>query len=471
MYNFNILSDKELEKVHEQALNVLEKVGCIIEHQEALEILESSGAIVDFTKKRARFHEDIVSKAMQLAPKKYLAAGLNPAYTYEVYAGMPTKLRGVGGALKWLSITQKEKRLINLADAKRMLALADGLPEINLVGTPFAAEFPTKTYDIHSLRLAMTCTSKHIWSLTIGSKNLAYQMEMLRAAGGGKENSQKRISGIVCVIDPLKFPHDEIERLKIYGDNMVPIKCTSSSMIGGNAPYTVAGGLIQNVAQFLAFLVITQTIRPGIPIVYYITIQDMDMRIGSALFSSPELMMARAAIAQIARHYNLPSSITTVSGTGTEPQQALFLRTYDLMTCMLSGAGEVNLGGSLDGGAFFCPEILAIDNESMAYLRHFLNGFEMVDGITDVIARGIDSGQYLTDPHTLKYLRKQKRYFSDLLDGRSHDVWANNNPRNLIERAWEKALHIIETHEAPPLKEELVKELDRIVAVADKELL
>ena len=142
-------------------------------------------------------------------------------------------------------------------------------------------------------------------------------MKLLEAVSGGREKlkTHKRISGIVCIIDPLKFPRDEIERLKIYGDYQVPVKWTSSSMIGGNAPYTVAGALVQNIAQFLAGLVITETLRPGTPVVYYITLQTMDMRKGFAVFASPELMQIRAAIAQIARNYHLPSAITTVSST------------------------------------------------------------------------------------------------------------------------------------------------------------
>ena len=139
-------------------------------------------------------------------------------------------------------------------DAEKMLTLADALPEIDLVGTPYVSEFPSKTYDIHSLRLTLSSTVKHIWSLTTNSKNLRYQMELIATVSGGrqKQDKHKRISGIVCVIDPLRFSGEEIERLKIYGDYQVPVKWTSSSMIGGNAPYTVAGALVQNIAQFLA---------------------------------------------------------------------------------------------------------------------------------------------------------------------------------------------------------------------------
>lgn len=116
--------------------------------------------------------------------------------------------------------------------------------------------------------------------------NLRYQMKLLEAVCGGREGfkTHKRISGIVCIIDPLKFARDEIERLKIYGAYRVPVKWTSSSMIGGNAPYTLNAALVQNVAQLLAALVISQRVAPNVPVVYYITLQLMDMRSVQALF-------------------------------------------------------------------------------------------------------------------------------------------------------------------------------------------
>jgi len=472
---FDLLSQDELEQIHQKTLEVLGKVGCIIEHQEALELLQSAGAKVDFAKNRAFLSELMVEKALASVTRKYLAAGRNPEYSYEVYAGMDAKLRCLGGALNWFSTVEDENRPITLAHAKKMLAIADALSEIDLVGTPFAAEFPSNTYDVHSLRLALTSTVKHIWSLTISSKNLCYQMELLEAVSGGREKlkTHKRISGIVCIIDPFKFSHDEIERLKIYGDYMVPVKWTSSSMIGGNAPYTVAGALVQNMAQFLASLVITETMRPGTPVVYYIAFQVMDMRKGFAVFNAPELMMARAAIAQIARHYNLPSAITTVTSTGTEKEQAISLRSIGLMNSIMTGASEINLGGSLDGGASFSPEFAVIDNEFMAYLRSFRKGFAInQDSMSlEAISRGIESRQYVSDLHTLEHLRKEMHFDSDLFDWRNNESRSEMSACSLLEKAWEKASNIIENHHVPPLEEKLVKELDRIVAAADKDLL
>jgi trimethylamine--corrinoid protein Co-methyltransferase len=472
---YNILSTHELERIHQQALEILGQVGCIIEHQEALTCLHDTGAKVDFDKNRAFFSESMVTEALVSVTRKYLAAGRNPDDGYEVFAGMDTKLRCLGGALNWLSTVTGESHPITRAHASKMLTLADALPQIDLVGTPFAAEFPSRSYDVHSLRLALNSTTKHIWALTLNSKNLRYQMELLEAVSGGKDKlkTHKRISGIVCINDPFRFSYDEIERLRIYGTHTVPVKWTSSSMIGGNAPYTVAGALAQNIAQFLAGLVITQTIAPGTPVVYYTTLQIMDMHTGFAIFNSPELMLAEAVIAQLARHYNLPSAISSLNSTGTEKEQALFLRGVGLMNCMLSGACEINLGGSMDGGASFSPEFAVIDDEFMAYLRSLSKGF-VIDNDSmslEAISRGIETGQYVSDPHTLKYLREEIHFESDLFDWSSYEVGSQRHVRSLLEKAGEIADHLMVNHQIPPLEDKLAQELDAIVAAADKDLL
>ncbi|MCF8076647.1 MAG: trimethylamine methyltransferase family protein [Desulfotignum sp.] len=471
----DILTPEQVEQIHENAFKILEKTGCRIDHLETLERLLQAGATVDNEKKRAWFSSELIEQAIEQVPKAYRAEGRTPEADYEVYSGMEPRFRCLGGALKWLSLAENDTRPITGSEAKKMLTLADALPNIDLVGTPFLSDCPTPTYDIHSFRMALSGTTKHIWSLTTSSENLRYQMELLELAGGGKKylETHKRVSGIVTLIDPLRFPGDEIERLKIYGEYKVPVKWTSSSMIGGNAPYTIAGTLVQNLAQFLASLVITRTMAPDTPVVYYTTLQVMDMRRGYAAFTAPELMMARAAIAQIGRKYQIPTGVTTLHSTGTEQEQGIFQRNMGLFNCMMAGASEINLCGSLDGGSFFSPEFAVIDNECISYLRRFRAGFDISDETMglDAISRSVESGQYLSDPHTIFHLRREIHFTSDLFDLKNHASWLDSGGRSLVHKAWEKALSIMENHDVPPLDEKLEAELDRVVALADKKRL
>jgi trimethylamine:corrinoid methyltransferase-like protein len=88
----------------------------------------------------------------------------------------------------------------------------------------------------------------------------------------------------------------------------------------------------------------------------------------------------------------------------------------------------------------------------------------------EAINRVGHQGDFMSDPHTLKYLRREKRFQSLLLDWRPHALWSVDGD-TILERARDKMNDILENHEIPPLEESLQNELDRILQAADKELL
>jgi len=89
---FDMLSPKELNQIHGQALAVLDKGGAVIEHQEVLGLLQSAGARVDLTKKRACFSEHMVEDALASTPNSYLAADSDSSTNYNVPAWRPSSV-------------------------------------------------------------------------------------------------------------------------------------------------------------------------------------------------------------------------------------------------------------------------------------------------------------------------------------------------------------------------------------------
>ena len=51
--NLKVLSDGEVEIIHQSSLELLEKIGMKIHHDEILNLLKKSGCKVDFSTKRA----------------------------------------------------------------------------------------------------------------------------------------------------------------------------------------------------------------------------------------------------------------------------------------------------------------------------------------------------------------------------------------------------------------------------------
>ena len=55
-----ILSQSEIEEIHQRALDVLQQVGCFYESEEALAVLEKHGALVDHSTRIARLPRNMV---------------------------------------------------------------------------------------------------------------------------------------------------------------------------------------------------------------------------------------------------------------------------------------------------------------------------------------------------------------------------------------------------------------------------
>jgi methylmalonyl-CoA mutase cobalamin-binding domain/chain len=74
-----ILSQSEIEEIHQRALDVLQQVGCFFESKEALDILEKHGALVDSGSRVAKLPRNMVKSALQLCPSSILLAARDPA--------------------------------------------------------------------------------------------------------------------------------------------------------------------------------------------------------------------------------------------------------------------------------------------------------------------------------------------------------------------------------------------------------
>lgn len=210
----SILTVEEIARIHEASLDIAADVGLRIDHDEALRKLADAGAKVDFKDKRARFTPDLIEKALVLAPEKFLCAGRSEAFDIDMrYDRSLPYIRTGAGSINYFDVLRDEMRPMAQQDCINYTRLTNALPHIDLSCTPTPQDLPTKTYDVYTLKDMLTYGQKHIWALITSSHNLRFELEMMVAAAGSREELAKRplCNGIVCVIDPFFIPHDEIE--------------------------------------------------------------------------------------------------------------------------------------------------------------------------------------------------------------------------------------------------------------------
>jgi trimethylamine:corrinoid methyltransferase-like protein len=77
---------------------------------------------------------------------------------------------------------------------------------------------------------------------------------------------------------------------------------------------------------------------------------------------------------------------------------------------------------------------------------------------------------FVSDAHTVRYLRAGELYVSRLAERRSWNEWVDSGREGLVERVQNKVGKILAEHEVEPLSEVQESELDKILHAAQAEL-
>ncbi|MDL2226928.1 trimethylamine methyltransferase family protein [Deltaproteobacteria bacterium OttesenSCG-928-M10] len=466
---YDVLSTEEMADIHQASLAVLEKTGIALDHPRAQEALSGFGARVSDDRQRVFLPAELVDKMLARAPREFLCAARDPRFDMTMKLGN-TYTRQGGGPIAIYDMRGCTARPLTMADAVDSVRLVNKLPNISAPSTMSPQDIEVGTYDIATVKMVLENTQKHFWALTTGADHLKYELELAAASMGGRENLKKRpiLSGVFCVIAPLRFPADEIDRLILCGDYGVNVMTPLTVLMGGSAPYTMAGSLTQMNAEFLAAVAIAQSLCPGIGQWYYSLLQFLDMKTGRSLTHGPELMLLGAAGAQMSRFYGLPSLANTLLSGDCQPHQVMFQYGVNILMGLLAGVTFQVGAGSLECGNLYSHQSLVILDEMLDYLKFFRQGMNINPetlAVEDIAAMN-EKGEYLSSKLTMKYLRREKRFTPELMTYPLLSSWLED-PASVIDRAEAKFRRLVsECPSESVLPLSVKSELDEIMAAA-----
>jgi len=125
--------------------------------------------------------------------------------------------------------------------------------------------------------------------------------------------------------------------------------------------------------------------------------------------------------------------------------------------------------GMIESGITFDYGQLVMDDEFAAMIKHAVNGIPVTDETlsVDIIAEIGPFGDFIGHDSTFDHMRSQSQ--PRLIDRQIRGNWELSGGRDLYERACEKARHLIESHNPPPLPESTLLQLRTIVNSAEEE--
>jgi trimethylamine--corrinoid protein Co-methyltransferase len=456
----SVLSDDQIEQVHQATLEVLERTGVQITHPEAVELLDGAGARVEGD--RVRIPSWLVEDAIRKAPSRIVLG--NRAGERKVFLEGNKHWFGPSvDCIDYLDPLTDERRRFVSDDCRITSTVADALANYTWVMTiGMADDVPPDIADRVIARQVFTYTEKPLVFCCKDANSVRDIYRMALLITGGEQQFQQAPT---CVhysepISPLLYYDPAVEKILFCAKKGIPLINFPAPQAGSTAPATFAGEIVQGSAESLSGLVLAQLVNPGAPFIYGAFATVMDMRTTVFSYAAPEMSLMVAAMAQMAQHYRLPFFGTAGCSDAKFPDaQAAAEATFSCLASALVGANLIHDSGWLDHGSLASPAYMVLVNEILHMVQQFMTGVPVnVETLAlDVIHRVGPGGHYLEEQHTYDHFRDV--WYSDLFDRAILDEWRAQGEKQFAERLREKTEKVM-GHEPTPLPDDVLAEMD-----------
>jgi trimethylamine--corrinoid protein Co-methyltransferase len=461
-----ILSPSEIENLRKGTYQLLAEVGVSYPSKKALTIFADHGAEVDWDSKIVRFPLDLVDEAMATAPRTIVLGGREPRFDLTL-DGSCSYLTTDGCGVHVIDLETREKRASRKSDVAMMARVGDAIPLVSFFWPMVSAQDYGSAAPLHECHAGLTSTLKHVRGGTTVYPELApYLVEMATVVAGSESERRKRppICANICGIAPLSHDEQGIETALIYAEAGIPTSFMAMPTMGSTAPASVLGAIVQGDAESVSAMVLMQLAFPGAPVFHSIITSLMNPRTGGYIADLP--LPVRLIAVQMAHAWDVPS-LGGGSLSSDAPDigwQSAFQAGFGGVQIPLAGGDLCGYMGLMNSSMTLYPEQILLDAEIAMNVYETYKAFEFkdLDVNLDVIKEVGPQGHYLLQKHTRTHMRDF--HYSPFFDQLDQD----GNLREPREIALENFKELENNHHPEPLPESTLKELDKILAAADK---
>lgn len=442
---FNILTQAEVQAVHDHSIKILEEIGVDFSYDPAIEVFKAEGLRVEGH--RVYFTREFIEAKVKLAPAEFTLHARNPEKNLVVGGENIIFMPGYGAP--FIHQADGSKRNTTMQDYDNFVRLAGASNNLQMTGGT-AAE-PTDVNDcIRHLKMMYSSirnSDKCFMGSASGREKAEDCIEIASLLFGGKDVIKEKpvLISLINSITPLKYDDRMLGALMAYAEAGQAVVIASLVMAGSTGPATLAGSLALQNAEVLAGIALAQSINPGTPVVYGSTSTIMDMQNGTLATGAPEGALFTSASAQLARFYSVPSrGGGALCDSKIVDAQAGYESMLVLMATSLTGINFVlHAAGILQYFNAISYEKFMVDDEMAGMLLRYLKGIDFKEETFafDVIAKVGPGGHFLTQKHTRQNHVKEFRRVQ-LSDRQSYDAWAEEglNANQRAEKQWQAIL-------------------------------
>ena len=257
----SVISEAQIDRIHEATLEVLERTGVQITHPRALELFHSAGARVDGD--RVRIPSGIVEDAIRSAPSRIVLGNRRGERTVFL-EGNKSWFGPSLDCIDYLDPVTDERSRFTSEHCRITAAVADSLDNFTWVMTiGMADDVPANVADRVIARQVMTNTEKPLvfCCKDVNSVRDIYEMAILVSGGEDRFRRAPTIVHYSEPISPLTYFDPAVEKILYCAENGIPIINFPAPQGGATAPVTFAGEIVQGSAESLSGLVLRHRVK------------------------------------------------------------------------------------------------------------------------------------------------------------------------------------------------------------------
>jgi trimethylamine--corrinoid protein Co-methyltransferase len=459
-----LLTQGQVERVHDASLEILEQVGLKVRYKPARELFEKHGCITSTDSEIVKFPRAVVEKYRKMAPPKFTFHARDPKFDKTIPDNSPVIVTASSAPDIIDPVTGKERRAES-GDIARIAHLINELPGYDMFSiSTLAEDAPKDQFTISRVYPALKYCLKPIRATTTDHKDTLSVMEMVYIVAGGREAYKEHpfLTHHYCpTVSPLTMDVLSTENVMYFAGEGLPVYPTIVPNAGLTSPMSMSGTLVQGNAEYLATVTLMQMVKEGTPTIYATLATVADMRSGAYTSGAIECGMLHMAFAQIARFYNVPcGGYIGLTNSKLNDAQSGYETGLSGMGGILSGMDMFNIGGLINALTTFDFAKAVTDDEIALMLKRVKRGisFNEEDLAVDLIKQVGPGGSYIVAKHTISRM-KTEAVMTKIADRDARIAWEKKGSTDTQTRAMKRVKEIMTSNTAPLISPEVEAKL------------
>ncbi len=448
MQFFSYLAEAEVGRIHDGALEILDQTGLLVRNTKARRRFAEHGARVDEAAERVRIPPAVVERHLAMVPPTITLRGRDPRFDVTLPRALPV-VATASSAPDIVDPVSGKVRRATSEDIARIGHVVNELEGFDVFSiSVLADDAPEGQFNVARFWPALKNCLKPVRTSVLDPVEARKVLRLGELIAGSPEAFRARPFinfGYCAIVSPLTMDHDSTENLMFFAENGITAYGTVAPMGGFSTPMSMIGMAAQINAEWLATVCLAQMSRPGTEMLYNFLPVFADLRSGAYSPGAIEVGMMNVIVAQMARHYNVPSGgYLGLTNSKVSDAQAGFEKGMSTLLGACAGTSFIVMGGLLDALMSLDFGQLLIDNEIARMIKRVRGGirFDELDAALAEI-HAVGPGHMFADsPMTLENMLTAV-LMPELADRELRETWEEQGASSIHQRALNRAMQIL----------------------------